>query len=109
MVCLTEPACLDCARPPACLPAYPPPPGVRATLSGGGIMSLLFGRNRAMLAAGEALNGLPRLPLSLKPLQGDLAAAINNGSRGFDVGQANPIWVSKGGWLDRLAGEGMLC
>lgn len=72
-------------------------------------MSLLFGRNRAMLAAGEALNGLPRLPLSLKPLQGDLAAAINNGSRGFDVGQANPIWVSKGRWLDRAGWQGREC
>jgi hypothetical protein len=66
---------------------------VRATLNGGGIMSLLFGRNRAITAAQAGVQQLPRLPLPLQPLQGDLAATLNNATRGFDIGQANPIWV----------------
>lgn len=61
-------------------------------------MQLLFGRNRAMLAAHEVLRDFPRLPLSLQPLQGDLAAATNNATRGYDIGQANPIWVSEAVW-----------
>lgn len=66
-------------------------------LSGEGIMSLLFGRGRSVLAAQDVFRGLPRLPLPPQPLKGDLAAAINNATRGYDIGQANPIWVRPSG------------
>lgn len=68
--------------------------GARATLGRGGIMNLLFGHHRALRGAHEVFRDMPRLPLSLRPMQGDLAATINRGTRGLDIGQADLIWVS---------------
>lgn len=76
-----------------CTPPPPQSPGAGGVLSGEGIMSLLFGRGRSVLAAQDVFRGLPRLPMPPQPLRGDLAAALNNATRGYDIGQANPIWV----------------
>lgn len=74
-------------------------------------MSLLFGRNRAMMAAHEVFRDMPRLPLSLQPLTGDLAATINRATQGRDIGQADPIWVSAfwGGGGRGWVGMGAVC
>lgn len=60
-------------------------------------MNLLFGRQRSLLGSQQRqqlFREMPRLPLPLRPLQGELAATLNNATRGYDVGQAGPIWVS---------------
>jgi hypothetical protein len=68
--------------------------GARATLGRGGIMNLLFGHHRGLHSGHEVFRDMPRLPLPLQPMQGDLAASINRGTRGLDIGQADPVWVS---------------
>lgn len=100
------PAAATPATPPSSplIPAAVTAAGTGAALGHAGIMSLLFGRHRSLPHTLDVFRDLPRLPLPLAPLRGDLAAGLNRGSRGLDIGQADPIWVSGSvlGW-----GEGV--